>query len=258
MLIRHGISTANEYHSLPGNTWGSPTFRDDPNLVDAPLSENGELQTEERLNKQLLYDETFRSFLTGTGSDRNKDDSNDNINSQEEKGVELILVSPLTRCLQTYVYGVEPVLSKLQDATAKQSQGLDTKHISVPVLATPLLRERVWAASDIGRPISVVESEFPSVDFCECHTPPTTDDHWWYTGSDHYQEWRPHGEDQWYAVPGEPQDVFENRMEQLKEWLHRRSETKIVIITHWSVLKYFLGGEELENSQAQIIELPPP
>ena len=160
MLIRHGISTANEYHSLPGNTWGSPTFRDDPNLVDAPLSENGKLQTEERLNKQLLYDETFRSFLIGKARNKsNDDDSNDNENSQEEKGVELILVSPLTRCLQTYVYGVEPVLSKLQGATAKQSQGLDTKHISVPVLATPLLRERVWAASDIGRPISVVESE---------------------------------------------------------------------------------------------------
>jgi broad specificity phosphatase PhoE len=282
LCVRHGVSISNEFMSRPENKWGSPTFRDDPKLFDAPLSQNGEDLTKDSLPHQLLHQEDLRAFLTGIS--RHYDEPNDG-------GVELVLVSPLTRCLQTYVYGVEPALLDLltdHDEDGIRSQNIDrdpaqkktsitsnddnlpgTK-LPIPVLALPLLRERVYTVSETGRPISALEKEFPSVNFSECHD----EDNWWYTGPDpiptatpvvgnrtdsnsYRDEWRPHGRGQWYAVPGEPQAVFDRRMEQLKEWLFNRNETKILLVTHWGVLHYLSGGTGWKNSEAKILQLRP-
>jgi broad specificity phosphatase PhoE len=58
------------------------------------------------------------------------------------------------------------------------------------------------------------------------------------------EEWRPHGEGQYYACPGEPEDVFEERMQQLLEWLRQRPEQCIVLVTHWGVLHYLVEADE--------------
>jgi hypothetical protein len=102
--------------------------------------------------------------------------------------------------------------------------------------------------------------------------------HWWYTGNNIYpptataistteesnnqsqpeqqqqqqddslEEWRPHGQGQYYACPGEPQDVFEQRMEQFVMWLRQRPEQCIVLVTHWGVLHYLAADEpDVEN-----------
>ena len=285
LCVRHGISLANEFI---GNRWGSPSFHDDPNLIDAPLSETGIQNARTKLAEQLLHQDDLRSFLVGNA---NKTTNWSDISSYAyDGGVELVLISPLTRCLQTYAYGVEPALSEL--LTKKDSEGSDDfndggaigtndnrlsrSKLPIPVLALPLLRERVYTISDTGRSTSVLEKEFPSIDFFECHKSRNErqgsngggdDDIWWYTGEirgngsettdDEYKEWRPHGQGQWYAVPGEPKVVFERRIEELKEWLFQRKETKIMIVAHWELLRSLSGGTKWKNSEAKIIRLLP-
>ena len=182
--LRHARSLANEWMARPGNEWGSPTFRDDSSLVDA----------------RILQDESP---------------------SPLELPIDRILVSPLTRCLQTW-----------------EATGLT----NVPVLAHPLLTERVYTASDTGRSVAELKQEFPDVDFS------LVEDEWWYTGSDHDDEWRPHGEDQWYAVPGEPEAVFDARMERLKEYLSAQDD-RLLLVTHWGVLRALTGNDDIPHAQ---------
>lgn len=224
LCVRHGISEANELMSQPGNQWGDPTFRDNPNLIDAYLSETGKLRTQTDLPQQLRNQENLKSFI-------------------KDQGVELVLVSPLTRCLQTYIYGVEPVLKEC----------IPNFKSKVPVLAIPLLRERVYTASDTGRKPSILKLEFPSVNFAECEK---QHDCWWYKGNvddSNYVEWRPYGQGQWYAVAGEPEDVFDQRIRDLDEWLLQRKEERILIVSHWGVLRHITKGTEWENAEAKLL-----
>jgi broad specificity phosphatase PhoE len=240
LCVRHGISVANEYMSQPGNEWGDPTFKDDPTLVDARLSPSGQIRTSQDLPNQLVNEDGLWSIL------------------QE---IELVLISPLTRCLETYTYGVEPILKKCFD----DEQFYETR---IPVLAIPLLRERVYTASDTGRPSSVLEKEFPTVNFEECKKLVKNQDgpndeegehhKWWYHGSndddEEEEEWRPHGDGQWYAAPGEPEDVFDLRIKELDEWLSQRHETNILMVTHWGVLRHLTSGTEWNNGEAKLLE----
>jgi broad specificity phosphatase PhoE len=214
LCVRHGISVANELMSQPGNEWGDATFRDDGTLIDAPLSEAGRQKTRLNLPRQLQTE--FADFLDE---------------------VELVIISPLTRCLQTFDYGVrEELLLKHQK--------------KIPILATPLLRERVYTASDTGRPASILAKEFPYVDFSEI--PPGE---WWYDKAyPKSQEWRPHLDGQRYAAPGEPQEVFEKRMEELDEWIWNRKERNILMVAHWGVLRHLTSGTEWENAEARMLQ----
>jgi hypothetical protein len=52
---------------------------------------------------------------------------------------------------------------------------------------------------------------------------------WWYTGTGaevNQQEWRPSGGV--YLCPGEPADVFSQRMRALKSWLQQRPEVTLL------------------------------
>jgi hypothetical protein len=225
--------------------------------------------------------------------------------------VELVVVSPLTRCLETWLYGVRPALSSSSSPT------------TTPTIVLPLATERVYTSSDTGGRLSLqqLQSQFaqPELDWSymptttkttASSTSATTDTDtttttipsdaeadesppWWYTGTNNNVyppppppgsaitstekrdtgssqqqqqqqqqqqpeqeeqqqqqdslEWRPHGQGQYYACPGEPQDVFENRMTQLAAWLRQRPETCIVLVTHWGVLHYLSGEKDVEN-----------
>ncbi len=217
LCIRHGISVANEWMSQSGNQWGDPNFRDE-GKPDSPLSERGRQKTKEFLERQFRQSKLLETL----------------------EDVELILVSPLTRCLETFHDGVEPIL-------------METMEKDIPIIALPLLRERVYTASDTGRIASVLSCEFPSVDFSEC----PRDDPWWYIRGEEFNsndEWRPHGENQWYAVPGEPEDVFDERMKELDEWIGNRPEKTILIVTHWGVLRHLTNGIQFLNAEARILE----
>lgn len=278
LCVRHGISVANERMALPGNGWGDATFRDDPALVDSPLSPSGWETTAASLRQQAATKSTDATATSGSPAGLRE------FLRDCRRFPPLVLVSPLTRCLQTYQHGVGPVLAEvLAEALAAADEEEEGATAPPPpvVLAVPLLRERVYTASDTGRPVSVLRREFPSVDFDEClggggggvgegerqrgGTATTNGDCWWYSpdsaappdgviGASHPDEWRPHGDGQWYAVPGEPEAVFQRRMADLDEFLAGRDETDIVLVTHWGVLRHLSGGEEFANAEARLLE----
>ena len=255
--------------SQPGNTWGDPTFSDDATLIDAKLSSNGINQIKTKLQDQLQNQ--YLDYLKAE--------------------LQLVLISPLTRCLQTYEYGVRPVLLSIQQQEqyqkAKNSQQHDegnpaTDELSssskVTTLALPLMTERVYTASDTGRPVSTLSNEFPFVDFSECSTSVgnqtnpkneesqqeandasspthTAASPWWYSSTySESEEWRPYGQGQWYAVPGEPEDVFEQRMKRFDNWLRNREETNIILVAHWGVFHHLTVGVEWNNGEAKMLE----
>lgn len=209
-VIRHGTSTANEWMSRPGNIWGDATFQDNLELVDARLSDEGRRQAE-HLAKKLAAVEWLAE-------------------------VELVVVSPLTRCLETFELGVKPALLQTLEESTRSTKVPD-------VVVNPLFRERVYTSSDTGRPRSVLEAEFGQLDWSA-----VPDGVWWHSGTEdgEYEEWRPAGEGQWYAVDGEPRPVFEARMTEADEWINERPEKCILIISHWGVIRHWTG-EEVEN-----------
>lgn len=235
--IRHGTSVSNEWMMEPGNEWGSPTYNDGQNTPDAPLSDTGMKQAA-ALARQLRDCEWLQS-------------------------VELIVVSPLTRCLQTYSYGVKPVLEMISSTGSRE-------HL-IPVLVHPLLTERVYSVSETGRPAAGLKKDFPD-DMLDWSLLPGIDC-WWYdpsrlpsvyssffeeeeenVSSTLTNEWRPHGDGQIYCVVGEPMSVFTRRMDALKEWLMNRPEKRILAVGHWAVFRHFLGTE-MDHCQVCTIKL---
>jgi broad specificity phosphatase PhoE len=326
--VRHGVSVANEYMSQPGHRWGDVTFYDDVQYTDAPLSVAGQQQVGRlaaSLGKTLLQSLLLEQQLPPFVQERKKQEQAEQCSDESDSvdptanniagtaaaaaaaaaaavPVELVVVSPLTRCLETWLYGVRPALSALSLSTSASAAASATAQ-TVPCIVLPLATERVYTSSDTGGRLSLQELQSvfsqPELDWSympttttstSTSTPTTTstattttatnsdaDDSppWWYTGTakdkrnnpsqqqleleqqqleqqqqqnDSLKEWRPHGQGQYYACPGEPQDVFEQRMRQLVEWLRQRPERCIVLVTHWGVLHYLAANEpDVEN-----------
>jgi broad specificity phosphatase PhoE len=205
-LIRHGTSLANEHMQQPGNQWGDATFEDDMRLRDAPLSSRGEKEC-----KALKDHLVAQPWLDH---------------------VELIVVSPLTRCLQTLEIGVVPAF--------RDDLRVDTSN-RPPIIVLPWIAERVYTASDIGTLANSLRSKWPTFDWS--FVPGSA---WWYhedAGTFNKPEWRPHGQGQWYAVAGEPKKTFNNRMAQADAWLRKRPEKNILLVTHWAVIRHFTDQE---------------
>lgn len=219
IAIRHGTSVSNEWMTGE-NAWFSPTFCDDIRLVDSPLSEKGIAQAQHELPEKLqcVLESTILNEL-------------------------VVLVSPLMRCLQTWYYGVQPLLPPTK----------------VPTIIVPLLRERVYSTSDTGQPWGVLKTKcsesffdnntelISSLDWSLMQDSHAEQESWWYSVKDGHvppEEWRPCSEQQYYAVPGEPEEVFRERLQQLEEWLRREYVGKtVVLVTHWGVLHHFTQSE---------------
>jgi broad specificity phosphatase PhoE len=237
--VRHGQSISNALWERPGHAWGGPNYNDyENNVRDPSLTDIGRVQA-----AQALKD---------IGTDNN---------------VELIVVSPLTRCLETLHYS-NFSLNWIPTPTRPNP--------CPPVIVLPLATERVYSVSETGRSKSALLAALPPAitqDWDWSHVPDDDDDDtkcWWYTGttSDNndvddddidYEEWRPHGQGQIYAVPGEPMGFFRRRMEKLRHWLvEHRPEKCILLVTHWGVIRYLSGEEqqlELANGQVARLEL---
>lgn len=293
--VRHATSTANEYMDRPGNQWGDATFFDDVSFQDAPLSTKGQEQVQQLA---VSFLETMQSLLLleqrdGQEEELSKlDEQQDQLEEQDPKAfrnsnsmhppakVELVVISPLTRCLETWLHGVRP--------------GLRDTACTVPCIVLPLAAERVYTSSDTGgrQSLSELQAVFsqPELDWSYMTGRETTDTTttnppdkesppWWYTGDTNVDtdtnpppsnaaaasatdnenknsqqqedeqsllEWRPHGQGQYYACAGEPEHVFGERMRQLSTWLRQRPEKCIVLVTHWGVLRY-LGEPDVRN-----------
>jgi len=302
----------NEYMSSPQTKWGNPSFTDifpidsNPNYkqqyYDTPLSSKGLSQVTE-LNNYVSNMEDGKIILDE---------------------LDLIVVSPLTRTLQTMELGLMPYLRhsrrrrrRRHTRTNADSNDCTTEKKKMPeIVALPLAAERLYLVSDIGSSVSDLKQQFPYVNFDEMEMNKNSndaadaaddddddDDEWWFTTKSEgqfnsilkkinnnnnndnnnkvilnqnenendppsiqthanyvpimkqsdYIEWRPHGQGQSYACAGEPDFIFNQRMELLYDWLQRRSEQNICLICHWGVIRW-LVGKEFENCEVQVYD----
>lgn len=281
VLIRHGCTYMNEYLSRPGSTWGDPNFTDiflsdhERSIYrDSPLSERGVEQA-----KQLA--ERFASSM----EDRRlvMDEIEIIAVSPLNRALQTLEIGILPHlCIDR---SDEACAQTRADTT---EDGHDkSERIEVPIVALPLATERLYLISDIGSSTSILSKRYPFVDFnTEFHG---NEEEWWFTvkpdntdaaenvmedskldeatsqsqkdlegsflNSDnvsHYKEWRPIGEGQRYACPGEPDASFNHRMEKLYEWINARDESTICIVCHWGVLEW-LTGARFENCEMRIV-----
>lgn len=110
--------------------------------------------------------------------------------------VELLVSSPLTRAVQT-------MRLMFPEATC-------------PVLLTPLCREKLNYACDIGLPTSKLKAMYPDYTFAHFEG-----EHWW--------KHRPNAP---FEVCKETVDEVKQRIAAFRDFLQTRKETKIVVVAH--------------------------
>jgi broad specificity phosphatase PhoE len=160
------------------------------------------------------------------------------------KELDLVVVSPLTRALETFEISLYE----------------HVKDNNIPIVALPLAAERVYLISDVGKPTSELRIRFPFVDFDSAFDEHPgmrgREDSCHFTASraiaENYVEWRPHGEGQVYACLGEPQEVFDNRMIELYHWLRSRDEKCIALVCHAGVIEW-MTQEIFANCELRVV-----
>ena len=250
LLIRHGTSLGNEFMERPGNRWGDKTFTDDLSLVDASLSQTGISQA--NMLRQKLKNRFVDPRVVNDGGDM-ENAKGDIIPVDDNL---LVVTSPLQRCIETMIIGVLPntLLTNSRNNSNYDGDGDEKKEEEYPqgvkIVVQPLATERIYTESDTGRPLSELQKDYPYLDFDTYFQTSMDQESWWYTHDKNsptpYQEWRPFGDGQYYAVPGEPFDEFNQRMVDLFEWIDSREEQTIILVCHWGVIEWFTG-EDVEN-----------
>lgn len=177
-FIRHAQSLHN---ALAETTADEDNLRRDPALRDAPLTDLGHAQA--------------RALAAEVAALRE---------------VELVVVSPLTRAIQT-------TLAAFDGHPA-------------PRLVQALHREHLDSWCDVGSPPAVLARAFPMLDFAHL------DDPWWHVGAD--------------ATPyaQEPLELLDRRVEAFAGWLRARPEGCIAVVGHGTFLRR-LTGEGFANAQ---------
>eukprot|EP00579_Thalassiosira_antarctica_P033163 CAMPEP_0202002314 /NCGR_PEP_ID=MMETSP0905-20130828/8172_1 /ASSEMBLY_ACC=CAM_ASM_000554 /TAXON_ID=420261 /ORGANISM="Thalassiosira antarctica, Strain CCMP982" /LENGTH=307 /DNA_ID=CAMNT_0048559171 /DNA_START=54 /DNA_END=977 /DNA_ORIENTATION=+ len=238
VFIRHGRTYMNEY--IGGINYGTPNFTDifpdtseyTDKYPDSPLSPVGHDQVK-KLNSMIRDLKEGIDEAKTSMSDDQEDDSflND---------LDLVVVSPLTRALQTLEIGLYQHIQERK----------------VPIMALPLATERVYLVSDIGKNRSELKKRYGYIDFDTAFLEKEGDEPWWFTPSDeladNYVEWRPSGEGQTYACLGEPQDYFDRRMSDLYLFLRNREETTIAVVCHAGVIDWFVQ-DIFENCELRVV-----
>ena len=182
LCIRHGESTFNR-------AWRVDPV--DPLHFDAPLSETGVEQV--RLARPALA----------------------------TVPVELVIVSPLTRALQTAL-------------------GLFADHPRSPaLLVADLARERVENSCDVGRSPAELAAEFPALDVEHLA------DVWWHA----------EGEPDARGICVEPLEAVDARVAAFRDLLRARPESVIAVVGHGTFF-FHLTGRFLANCESMAFELP--
>ncbi len=185
-LLRHAQSAFNEVYND-----GDP----DPMLFDAPLSALGHEQVAEAR-------ETFK-----------------------ELRFDVILVSPLTRALQTAtdIFG---------------DRGM-------PMQVEALHREYLENSCDVGRHPRALSADFPDLAFDHL------DDAWW------YRETEDHNHVESPVIVQEPMDRFFDRIEAFRTGLWARPEDSVLVVGHATFFRHFSGGKRFANCELSPITPQP-
>ena len=173
ICIRHGQATHNFDHKLRGEkAYLDPIHR------DSVLLKQGELEAK-NLNSDVL-----------------------------KMDFEIILVSPLTRTLQTCM--------------------LATKNVKKPRIALECVREfpcRVHTPNN-RKNISILKEKFEQVDFSEIQ-----DDE----------------DPLWNDINKETKKELDMRIEEFKQWLRNRPEQTFILFSHASFINRFMGNTKYEH-----------
>jgi broad specificity phosphatase PhoE len=238
VFIRHGRTYMNDY--IGGLNYGTPNFSDifpdtpeyNDKYKDSPLTPKG-IDQAKNLHSML-------QALDDGEVDAKKNLSLSDQDASFLNELELVVVSPLTRALQTMEIALHPVI----------------RHRKLPVMAVPLATERVYLIAEIGKTQSELKKAYSYVDF-DTAFPHDEDAPWYFTPSyeltQNYVEWRPNGEGQVYACLGEPQDYFDRRMSDLYRFLEDRQESTIAVVCHAGVIDWFLQ-EIFENCELRVVK----
>lgn len=215
ILIRHGQSTFNAWRRRTFLSWllcrccrprlRLRTFRSD--LRDAPLSRRG-LQQVQSLNRAL---ELGRFFGGCTLS---------------EVDVELIVVSPLTRAIDT-------CLGALEGRVPQQT----------PILVHDVIRERLGSSCDIGTTKSKLQERYAAaIAGRGLVFPEDLPEMWWDAGDESSQ------------LEEDSPLVFEDRrrcaarVKRFRQWIEGRKERTIVVVGHSSFFQILCGDRfKMEN-----------
>ena len=171
-LIRHGQSTFNALYEIDGI---------DPMHFDARLSPLGLQQVAETRQ------------------------------ATSELGVDLVVVSPLTRAIQTALGLFDGALT--------------------PIIVNDLLRERLHCSCDVGRPPGDLKAEFPQLSFDHL-------DHAWWL----------HGKDNRPGIIAESEELLARRLGEFSTWIAGRPEVSIAVVGHGEFFRR-LAGRYLANCE---------
>lgn len=203
-LVRHGVTHMNEY--LSKNPYGSRGFRD-PLDFDTKLTSRGVEQA--------------RSLSRRTA---------EILNSSSNSSSFAVVVSPLTRALQTATLAFPSLVDESLRSSSKEAK-------ATTMISLALARERVWLSSDVGRPRSSLSREFPHVCFADL---PPCDSPWWHGGAEAAA-----GE----KVELEPVGSFRRRVALLRGALLSFEEEEVFFVSHAGVLEALTGGRFFHNCE---------
>ena len=177
-LIRHGESEFNAAFALQ---------RVDPMIFDAPLTAKGHAQAAALRHEVAAL------------------------------GIETVIVSPLTRAIQTAIGVFEGCASKL--------------------VVEAMHRERVEHSGDIGRSPRLLAEQFPHLDFSHLEDP------WW-----HCERHQPQ------VIVVESEDNVRGRCQKFRELLLARPERRLAVVGHGTFLRH-LSGFVFANCERRTITL---
>lgn len=181
-FIRHAQSTHNEFSFTNKGV--------DPMFFDAPLSQAG-LEEAHQLREEL---------------------------ARKKLEVDLVVVSPMTRALQTYSIAF-------------------AEFESVRVVVNQLCHEKIANACDLGSAKVQLSQKFPTLCFDEVN------DLWWYRPSKHINL---HNYKQLWKENAYKEDLehYHTRLRRFKTWLLNRTEKEIAVVSHSSFIRDLLGHKE--------------
>lgn len=130
-------------------------------------------------------------------------------------GIERVVVSPMTRAIETALHIFESV---------------------PPIEVDPRVRELLSHSCDVGRSPLELAGAFPQLSFDHIS------DRWWYQGVTNGQ-----------GVACEPPDVFVQRVSAFRDWLLTQQGQNLAIVGHGNLFKAMIG-RMLDNCEIHSFE----